>query len=337
MLLLIPNTNERANAIQQKITERYDTIVNKSSHNMSKCIEIVNKLEVLKSELVMLLKSINSDATGINNIDNPQSVKEILKNISTICKLLQETISEKNNKEETAVKLSEKMQSGETDIIGKYEAMTKILVSLHERIYKLIIKFNILQNSMEDTMAEITHDLRNINSTMNSKEERVGKSTEDLTKLKSEVKDVVNLLEEGMDECKKHFDDIEKSNKSADKKPISDKKNTNLGKSDTDKSAQDKSDTDKPSSDKDDKSATNSEKSTKNDKPNSDEQKSKEGTSPDDSDKASNEDKKTDEDSKGEDKTKEEKDASSQDEKTDNKKPENNNLSENNDKKETNA
>ncbi len=229
------------NAENQNSTERYNAIVNKSTYNVGKCIEIVNKLEVLKSEIVMLLKRVNIDATNINNTDNTQSTEEIIKNIATICKLLQKTVDEKDNNEseEDAIKISKEMSSNDGDIIGRYETITKILVSLHERLYKLIAKFNVLQRNVEDTMAEITYDLRNINSTMNAKEDAVKDSTDHLTQLKLDVKELVKSLEKGIDECKKHFDNIKNINKNHKKQQTDEKESDTNDKKTSEKQEKD--------------------------------------------------------------------------------------------------
>lgn len=220
-----------------KMPGRYDEMIEKTASVMSTSLNLQRQLEFLKSEIAMLLKSLTISTTNLSITSAPQTNKEILENISKICGNLNAIIESLTKRKLESDLHSEKKELKSSNIVDMYEKNAQKFVAIHEEVIKLISRVNWTLGTLEKLILLIVSDTININATVETKEKGLTESTEEISRIKECIKQLIPKIDEAVNECKTLIQETEKiSEKEEETSKVSNDKQENkmLSKEDDD-------------------------------------------------------------------------------------------------------
>ena len=193
-----------ANLIGESPSDRYEQVMDKSIRYIKYCFHILNKLENIRKTTNELICGMNIRARKINlshdgNTNQNREIKEIIKELEKLLNDINTQIDEWDSNNWNS-------KTKDNATIGK-------LIELYGDMIRLITKFNSLRDQTEMHIENVSHDISNFDTLMESKEKITDEIEKVIAKLSKEFKTLYKNTVQEINNCNKQIENMEKKSK----------------------------------------------------------------------------------------------------------------------------
>ena len=200
--------------IGESPSDRYESVINNSISYIQYFFSVLNELEDLRNTTHELVCGIDKKVRilelnqGSKNVKDIQKIINRLEYLSKRLRTQMEEWEDQFSQEDISISVNINNKAR----IGDYKTTIKNLIKLYGYIVKLITKFNTLKDQTERHIENVSHDIGNINTTMEDKEKITKDIHHAITRLTKELKTLTKVTLSEITNCKKQLEDINKRN-----------------------------------------------------------------------------------------------------------------------------